>query len=158
MIRRWLSIGLAGLVPAVYLAAFLGMAWIRSGQGHTGEVYPSQIEALAIRQGPPNPLAGARARGRTVYRHYCQICHGEGGKGNGFNSSRLQRTPRDFTDAKFWKQTSEERLHYAVAQGGPSVGKSDLMPAWGHTLTDNQIRDVIVFIRTFAGKPEVQSE
>ena len=150
MIRRWLSIALVGLIPAVYVAAFLTMAWIRSRQGHSEQVYPSKIEALAVRREPADPLADARSRGRKVYQHYCQICHGETGKGDGFNSGNLAQPPRDFTDAKFWQQTSDERVYYAVAQGGPSVGKSVLMPAWGHTLTERQLRDVIVFIRAFA--------
>lgn len=158
MVRRWLSIALAGLIPAVYLAAFLGMAWVRSRQGHTGEVYPSQIETLAIRQEPPDPLADARARGRKVYQHYCAICHGKNGDGNGFNASRLNPTPRNFTDPKFWVTTSDERLDYAIAQGGRSVGKSVLMPAWGHTLTDKQIRDVITYIRAFAGQAKAQDK
>jgi mono/diheme cytochrome c family protein len=147
---------LLALIPAVFVAAFLAMAWIRSRQGHGGEVYPSEIEALAVHRGPPDPLADARAHGRAVYRHYCQICHGENGKGDGFNSSNLERLPRDFTDSQFWQQTSDERVYYAVAQGGTSVGKSVLMPAWGHTLTEKQLRDVIVFIRSFAAPPQAE--
>jgi cytochrome c oxidase cbb3-type subunit III len=148
--RRWLSIALYGLIPAVYVSAFLTMAWIRAGQGHSQQVYPSQIEALAVHKPPADPLADARARGREVYRHYCQICHGEHGKGDGFNASKLDPAPHDFTDPKFWQQTTDERLYYSVAQGGPSVGKSVLMPAWGHTLTKGQIHDVDVYIRAFA--------
>jgi cytochrome c oxidase cbb3-type subunit III len=148
--RRWLSIALTGLIPAVYVAAFLTMAWIRAGQGHSEQVYPSQIEALAVDKQPRDPLADARARGQEVYRHYCQICHGEHGKGDGFNSGRLEPRPHDFTDATFWQQTTDERVYYAVAQGGPSVGKSVLMPAWGHTLTKGQLRDVVVYTHAFA--------
>ncbi len=76
MIRRWLSIALAGLIPAVFVAAFLAMAWVRSEQGHSERVYPSEIEALAVHKEPADPLADARSRGRGLYRHYCQICHG----------------------------------------------------------------------------------
>ena len=150
MIRRWLPIALASLIPAVYVAAFLTMGWIRSRQGHSEQVYPSKIEALAVRREPADSLADARVRGRTVYGHYCQICHGESGKGDGFNSGNLAQPPLDFTDGKLWRETSDERLYYAVAQGGPSVGKSVLMPAWGHTLTEKQLRDVVIFIRAFA--------
>jgi mono/diheme cytochrome c family protein len=150
LIRRWLAIALVGLIPATYGAAFITMGWIRAHQGHSEQVYPSPIEALAVSQEPVDPLADARARGEKVYRHYCQICHGDKGQGNGFNSSRLEPRPRDFTDVKFWQSTSAERVHDAVAQGGAVNGKSVLMPAWGHTLTERQRRDVIVFIRAFA--------
>ena len=156
MIRRWLFIVLAGLILAVYAAAFLSVAWIRSHQGHSGEVYTSEIESLAIRREPPDPLADALARGEKTYRHYCQICHGKEGKGDGVNSGPLLETlkiqPQDFTDPKF-KKTKEDRLLDAVREGGLVNGKSVMMPAWGHTLNDRQIRDVIAFVRSLGGQP-----
>jgi mono/diheme cytochrome c family protein len=145
-----------GLLPATLVAAFLAMAWIRSRQGEGAEAPPSQIETLAVHRQPADPLGDARNRGRAVYHHYCQICHGEKGKGDGFNASRLNPPPRDFTKAQLWQDTSDERFYYAIAQGGPSVGKSVLMPAWGHTLTERQIRDVVVLLRSFASLPKVQ--
>ncbi len=156
--RRWLSLGVMILIPSVYLAAFLGMAWVRSQQGHSREVLPSEIEPLAIHKGPTDPLADARARGRPVYEHYCRICHGADGKGDGFNASNLARPPRDFTEAKFWQQTTDEGVYDAITQGGAAAGKSVLMPAWGHTLSEGQIRDVMVFIRAFALQPKAEAE
>ena len=158
MIRRWFSLALVSLIPAAFVVAFLAMAWIRSRQGHSEQVYASKIEALAVHREPADPLADARNRGQKVYQHYCKTCHGESGKGDGFNSSNLARSPRDFTDAGFWDITSDERAYYAVTQGGTSVGKSVLMPAWGHTLTDKQVRDVIIFVRAFAAPPQAQQE
>ena len=127
-------------------------------QGSAEQNFQSEIEALAIHRGPTDPLADARSRGQRVFQHYCQICHGEDGKGDGFNAGRLTPPPRDFTDRKFWNSTTDERVHFAVTQGGPSVGKSVLMPAWGHTLSKAQIDDVIVYVRAFASaSPEVGS-
>jgi mono/diheme cytochrome c family protein len=40
-----------------------------------------------------------------------------------------------------------------IKNGGSAVGKSPLMAAWGGSLTDAQIRDVIAFIRTLADPP-----
>ncbi len=150
--RRWLFIAAVSLIPAVYVGSFLAMAWIRSGQGHAEKVYQSEVEKLAIHAGPADPLADARERGRKVFQHYCQICHGERGMGDGFNAGKLTPPPRDFTQSSFWDSptTTNERLHFAISQGGPSVGKSVLMPAWGHTLTISQIDDVIVYVRAFA--------
>jgi mono/diheme cytochrome c family protein len=153
--RRWLFIAVFSLVPMIYVGAFLAMAWIRAVQGHSATVYPSEIETLAVHSGPLDPLADARARGRKIFQHYCQICHGESGKGDGFNAGKLTPPPRDFSQAEFWKSptTTNERLHFAIGQGGTSVGKSVLMPAWGHTLAKSQIDDVIVYIRAFAAPP-----
>ncbi len=160
MIRHWIGIALAGLIPGVFAASFLAMAWIRSQQGHSAQ-YKSEIDSLAVRREPADPLADALARGGKIYRHYCQICHGEEGKGDGPNSSFLQTQPRDFTNVRFWQPANDQHFYLrfrAVAEGGGSVGKSVLMPAWGHTLTDRQIRDVIVFLRAFARQTEPPDE
>jgi cytochrome c oxidase cbb3-type subunit 3 len=144
------------LIPAIYFAGFLAMSWVRSRQGHA-EPYPSEIDTLAAHKAPSDPLADARARGQKVFTHYCQICHGESGKGDGFNAGKLTPPPRDFSDAKFWNSTTDERVHFAVTRGGQSVGKSVLMPAWGQTLTKPQIDDVIIYIRAFASPPSTAS-
>jgi cytochrome c oxidase cbb3-type subunit 3 len=148
--RRLLTIAATSLIPAIFIAGFLAMAWIRSEQGHLETVYSSKIEELVMHKHAADPLADARARGSKVFHQYCQICHGEGGKADGFNSGKLSPPPRDFTQARFWDSTTDERLNFAVARGGPSVGKSVLMPAWGQTLTKSQIDDVIVYVRAFA--------
>ena len=124
------------------------------GRDISEAVYPSEIDALAIHKEPADPLADARAQGREIYAHYCRICHGDKGKADGFNAGKLNPPPRDFTDAKFWQGATEERLHDAVAYGGPYVGKSLEMPAWGHTLSEREIHDAIVFIRSFAPQPQ----
>ncbi len=156
MIRHWIGIALAGLISCVFAASFPAMAWIRSQQGHR-EHYTSEIESLAIHREPADPLADALARGDKVYQHYCLICHGEEGRGDGFNSYNIEPPPRNFTDEGFWQQTTAERTYYAVSQGGGAVGKSVLMPAWGHTLTDRQIRDVITFARALAKQPKASA-
>ncbi len=154
MTRRWFSIALVALIPAIYVAAFLAMAWVRSEQGHDEQAATSEIEALAIHQGPADPLADARKRARPVYQRYCEICHGERGRGDGRNATLLQPRPWNFSDPKSWQQTTDERVYYAIAQGGPSVGKSVLMPAWRHTLSPSQIRDLVILLRAFAAPPE----
>ncbi len=147
--RRWLTIALVGMVPATYVVAFLAMGWVRAHQGHGGQVHPSQIEALAVSRQPADPLCDARDRGEKVYRHYCLVCHGESGKGDGRNAPMLNPRPQDFSDTKFWQALGHDRDYDAIVQGGAINGKSVLMPAWGHTLTERQIRDVLVFIRAF---------
>jgi cytochrome c oxidase cbb3-type subunit 3 len=43
---------------------------------------------------------------------------------------------------------SDEDLLKVIKGGGASVGKSPLMPPWGPTLKDEQIKDVIAYVRT----------
>lgn len=110
--------------------------------------YPSEIETLAANRQEKDPVVRSQQRGREVYNHYCAICHGEDGQGNGFNSSQLAVPPRNFADSEFWKQTTGERVAQVIRDGGPGIGKSVLMPAWGRTLTARQLRDVVAFLQT----------
>lgn len=120
--------------------------------GHDRPEEPSPIEALATRDVPPNPVVESQSRGQKVYKHYCAICHGDGGQGDGFNSTNLAVTPRDFSNPAFWRQATDERLLLTVSKGGTAIGKSVLMPAWGRTLSDRQIHDVVAFLQTLAAR------
>jgi cytochrome c oxidase cbb3-type subunit 3 len=141
-------------VMACCLTAILATGCNRSGGDTIQE--PSQIEALAIRDVPANAVAESQLRGRKEFKHYCAICHGDEGQGNGFNSTNLAVPPRDFSNPQFWREATDEHLLLTVSKGGPVVGKSVLMPAWGRTLTDQQMSDVVTFLHTFApsGEPK----
>ena len=142
----------AATVIVVLLASFLVMAWVRSEQGHGTESYPSKIEALASNRRQRDPRAESSARGRVVFEHYCSICHGANGQGDGFNSTILDEAmkvaPRDFTSPEFWRQATDERIYFAISRGGPSVGKSIAMPAWENTIGANEIRDLVAYLKT----------
>jgi mono/diheme cytochrome c family protein len=109
----------------------------------------SPIEMLATRDLPRNPAAETRTRGRNVFMHYCAICHGDTGQGDGFNSSNLEVAPRDFSNPEFWQRSTDDHLLLVVSNGGPAVGRSVLMPAWGRTLTDRELHDVVTYLRAF---------
>ncbi len=109
---------------------------------------PSPIEMLAIRRERLDPLVESQTRGHKVYQHYCQICHGLEAQGDGFNSAMLDPTPRNFSDEAFWEQANDESLIAVISLGGKAVGKSVLMPPWGKTLDEQQIRDVLAYLRT----------
>lgn len=113
-----------------------------------GGQYPSIVDGLAIRRKEPNVLVESQARGRLVYDHYCQICHGTDALGDGFNSAMLDPPPRNFADEEFWKQTDDEHLLNVIVHGGQAAGKSKLMPSWGRTLDEQQVRDAIAFLHT----------
>lgn len=109
---------------------------------------PSPIEMLAVRRDRLDPLIESQTRGHRVYLHYCQICHGLDAQGDGFNAAMLDPPPRNFADEAFWKQANDESLTAVISRGGKAVGKSVLMPSWGKTLDEQQIRDAIAYLRT----------
>lgn len=82
-------------------------------------------------------------RGSIAFRTYCVLCHGAEGKGNGRAAKMYTPRPADLTVSPFNDQYKE----MIIRGGGPSVGRSAYMPPWGDELTDEQIRDVVAFLR-----------
>lgn len=81
------------------------------------------------------------------YKAYCVQCHGSEGTGKGLNVRDMSVVPRDHTDAKSMSGRSDETLFKAIKEGGPSIDKSILMPPWGSTLSDEEINDLVQYLR-----------
>jgi cytochrome c oxidase cbb3-type subunit 3 len=81
------------------------------------------------------------------YNTYCVQCHGIKGNGNGVNIKDMAVQPRDHTDAKSMSARSDETLFKAIKEGGPSIDKSILMPPWGDTFSDEEIKDLVQHLR-----------
>jgi mono/diheme cytochrome c family protein len=86
--------------------------------------------------------------GKKLYGQFCVSCHGQSGKGDGPAATALNPKPRDHTDKELMSKLSDEDMLKVIKNGGVSVGKSPLMPPWGASLKDDQIKDVIAYIRT----------
>jgi len=76
----------------------------------------------------------------TLYKMKCQICHGPDAAGSVAGKKQLVK---DFTSPEVQKQTDAELLD--VARKGK--GK---MPAYGGKLTDNQLTELITYMRGLA--------
>ncbi len=100
----------------------------------------------------PARLTYEQEQGKYVFTKYCAVCHGDDGKGDGFNAYNLNPKPRDFTDEHLMGNLSDERLQETVREGGGAVNKSPLMPAWGGTLSARQIDYVVEYLKTFAAQ------
>ena len=106
----------------------------------------------------PIPDLGYNAReGRTVYRRYCLNCHGEEGKGDGFNAYNLDPRPASLTDSTFQVTHTDADLLTAIRSGGPAAGLSNMMPPWGHTLSTRQMQNVLEYVRVLAASDTAQS-
>jgi cytochrome c oxidase cbb3-type subunit 3 len=87
-------------------------------------------------------------QGKKLYGQYCVSCHGQSGKGDGPAAAALNPKPRDHTDKESMSKMSDDDLLKVIKNGGASIGKSPLMPPWGGALKDDQIKDVIAYVRT----------
>jgi mono/diheme cytochrome c family protein len=90
------------------------------------------------------------AEGQKLYMSYCSSCHGDKGRGDGAAGKALPVKPADHTDGKLMNSFSDEFLLTIISKGGAAVGKSSFMPAWGGALKDNQLQDLLAYLRSIA--------
>lgn len=93
---------------------------------------------------------GGSTAGRKLYTVYCSPCHGQSGKGDGQGARLLPVKPADHTDGTVMNKHTDEYLFDVIAKGGLAVGKSPYMPAWGGQLREEEIGDLIRYIRSLA--------
>lgn len=86
--------------------------------------------------------------GATLYNLYCTQCHGIKGNGKGVNASHMSVQPRSHVDREEMMARSDEELFKVIAQGGKSIDKSNLMPAWGVNLSDEEIDELVAYLRS----------
>lgn len=110
------------------------------------------LAALAI--AAPASQAGDAASGKAVFVANCASCHGVTGKGDGPVGMALDPQPRDFSKAEFkfdtdsdGKPGSDADIRNVVQKGAGAYGGSMLMAPWP-TLSDDDVANVIVYIRT----------
>jgi cytochrome c oxidase cbb3-type subunit III len=94
--------------------------------------------------------AGDAAKGKQKYQELCAACHGQSGKGDGPTAAALPVKPRDHTDAAYMGKLTDQQIFTTIKQGGEAVGKSPIMPKWGGILNDQQIDDLVGYIRTLS--------
>ena len=129
--------------------------------GDSGSAPPSPtppVEKPAPKPPPPPkppepPVDDPVGRGAEHYKLYCASCHGEGGAGDGPASAALDPKPVAHDDGRYMNSLSDEHLTKVITEGGVSVGKSPFMAPWGGSLSGEQIRDLVVFIRSLAVPP-----
>jgi mono/diheme cytochrome c family protein len=88
-------------------------------------------------------------RGSIVFQTYCILCHGAGGEGDGRASKIHNPKPANLT-LSFLTDGQKETI---VRNGGASVGRSAVMPAWGEHLTNEQISDLVAYLRKINRRP-----
>ncbi|MDQ6976127.1 MAG: cytochrome c [Mariprofundaceae bacterium] len=96
------------------------------------------------------PFASAEAgeKAKDNYRVYCIQCHGMQGDGMGLNIRDMSVQPRDHTDVKSMASRTDTELFKVIKEGGVAINKSSLMPPWGDTLSDDEIHDLVQYLRT----------
>ena len=103
---------------------------------------------LASAQTKGDPKAG-----KTKYDANCTACHGATGKGDGVAAAALNPKPQDHTDGKVMNAVSDKYLFDIIKGGGEAVKKSKIMPVASKKLNDQDIWDMVAYIRSLANPP-----
>ena len=131
-----------GLIAGCLL---LGMAMPASAQ------VPEEESALALNNcAPRGELRGNAENGKALHREHCAECHGETGKTD-IIVMHMDEPPKDESDPVYMKTLTDAFLYLAICQGGETVGRSIVMPAWGDYFSDQEIKDLVAHIRSFSG-------
>jgi mono/diheme cytochrome c family protein len=94
---------------------------------------------------PPPPGAPA---GQELYARFCASCHGRSGRGS-WNATLSLIRPGNLADRSRMQGLTDQYLADLVKHGGAPIGKPG-MPAFGFHLTDDEIRELVTYVRTLS--------
>ena len=96
------------------------------------------------------PLDYRAAQGKRIFYAQCVWCHADATPAGPSNRSNVAPTPPLMNDGVTLNKESDATLKNAIALGGSALGKSAMMPPYGRTLSDEEITDLIAYIRAIA--------
>jgi mono/diheme cytochrome c family protein len=99
-------------------------------------------------------LSYVAREGRALFLHYCATCHGERGRGDGFNAYNLDPKPRDLSEIEFQAARSDDDLSELIRIGGAAAGLSTTMPPWGGTINERGIHYLVSYLRELRTQPD----
>ncbi|MBT3533040.1 MAG: c-type cytochrome [Rhodospirillaceae bacterium] len=131
----------------------------------TYRIVAAALCIVTLLAAPALAQSGDVDKGELIYQERCLQCHGDEGDGLGPAAERLNPPPRDFTlglykfitsafDADLPNDTDIIRM---IRDGMPGTA----MPGWGDLLPEQDILDVLAYIKVFAeleGEPEGQTD
>jgi mono/diheme cytochrome c family protein len=85
-------------------------------------------------------------RGNIVFKNYCILCHGAKADGTGRAAKLYTPKPANL----LLSDKNDAYKEMIIRQGGGAIGRSEFMPPWGKELTDEQIKDVVAYLRSIS--------
>ncbi len=108
-------------------------------------------EPPAPYKGMTNPLAGnaeAATAGGVLYAERCASCHGATGAGDGPAAAALTPAPADLKTEV--ADLTDDYIFWRIMDGGAMDPWNSSMPAQKGILTDDQVWQVVTFLRTLS--------
>ena len=101
--------------------------------------------------------ATAEPKAPEKFTIFCVPCHGPAGEGNGLAAVALEPKPRNFTNGKYMNARTDAQLINVIKNGSASEKFSPLMVGYGNILNDQEIKDIVAYVRSLA-VPKYQPE
>ena len=95
-------------------------------------------------------LSYDQAQGKRVFYTQCVWCHADSTPAGPSNRSNLNPMPVLMNDGTALNHESDEYLENIIALGGSAVSRSAMMPPYGQTLSQQEIRQVVAYTRAIA--------
>jgi len=99
------------------------------------------------------PLNYQEAQGKRLFYTYCVWCHADATPAGPSNRSNVTPTPALMNDGATLNGESDEYLQNIITLGGSALGKSAMMPPYGQTLSQEEVRALIAYTRAIAQPP-----
>jgi mono/diheme cytochrome c family protein len=142
-------------VVVVSIGSMILLGWLSGGLWLGAEDPPGTAEAAPIAD---FKLVGDSDRGATIYARSCSVCHGARGDGRGKVKLDDLDMP-DLTDRITMEMRSDWDLYQVVKVGGVCNSElSDIMPATGNRLSDQDIHDVALYVKQMPAKAYVDRQ
>jgi mono/diheme cytochrome c family protein len=125
------------LFAVLVVAAFVLAACGGSAAVATPAPVPAEFAGMTSPLGPDAAAAGAE-----VFKVNCESCHGPQGHGDGPAGAALDPTPKNLPE--LMPLVGDDFLFWRVSTGKEGTS----MVAWKGVLTDEQIWQVVAYIRT----------
>ncbi len=127
-----------GVAAIIILGLFTFTAYTQQGTWKAPASADQKKNTVAVNE-------QSLAAGKKLYNKECSSCHGKKGKGDGPASVNLGKAVIDMTNDKFQSQ-SDGSIFWKTSEG------KQPMPTFGKKLTEEQIWQLINYIRTFKSK------
>ena len=108
-------------------------------------IYYADLLKAAFTLNPIPRSPESIARGKNIFERNCAVCHGPGGRGDGVAAASLPARPKDLSRLAPPPIFPDGVIAYRIANG-----KNLLMPAWNAMLSNNDVWDLINFIRSLS--------
>ncbi len=122
-------------------------------------IVPAMLAGMCLTGSAPAAVGNAES-GQEIYAKRCIWCHGEEGDGAGAAAERLNPPPRDFTSGQYKIKTTgfddmvpnDSDIFRMIRDGMPGTA----MPGWHDVLSEQDMTDLVAYIKVFAGYDEEQ--